>query len=161
MFRRESPGSADRTNRPTLSLAADGVGTVVNVEYRNEDEVEVFDKPINGRWVDYDVVAVRDRETFTLEVAELSELFWKLLRQTNPTFSGGGATYTPGSHLVTRGWMAIQTEDNGGVPVDLLYRYCHLQIETQSLAKTGLVTARFSGRKLYSNQNYGVFANVV
>lgn len=161
MFLRESAGVADRSNRPTLSLATHGIGTVISAEYRTEDDEEVFDKPVDGQWVDYSVHPQRDRELFTIELAEISEMFWKLLRRSNPTVSGGGATFELGAQLRTTGWMAIVAQDDNGDDIETLYRYCSVKISSHTFGKTGLVTARIEGRRLYAGAlNSGEWNNI-
>lgn len=161
MFLRESAGVADRDTKPTLVLSTHGIGTVISAEYRHEDDEEVFDKPVDGRWVDYEVYPQRDRELFTLELSELSELFWKLLRRTNPTLSGGSATFELGAALKTKGWLAVVAQDDNGDTIETVYRYCSLKISSHTFPKTGLVTARIEGRKLYAGAlNSGAWSNI-
>lgn len=161
MFLREAAGVADRTNKPSLSLSTHGIGTVTSAEYRTEDEEEVFDKPVDGRWVDYEVYPQRDRELFTLELSELSELFWKLLRRTNPTLSGGAATFELGAVPKAKGWLAVVAQDDNGDEIETVYRYCALKISSHTFPKTGLVTARIEGRKLYAGAlNSGAWSNI-
>lgn len=158
-FVRESSGVADKTTKPTFATS-DGIGVVNSVDYRNETEEAVFDEPVGGVWVDSDVKANRDRLTFTIEIGQLSELFWELLRNVSVTLSGGGAAYVPGSTVTHKGWLQIVSEDDEGDTTDTLEIWCSIMIDTHQFAKTGGVTARITGRKLYSTLNAGTFANI-
>lgn len=159
-FVRESSGVSDADNKPTFS-ASDAIGVVNSSTHRNENDFQVFDKPVGGTWVDSEVKASRDRETFTLEVGQVSELFWELVRNVNVTLSGGAASYVPGSKSVHKGWLQIVTVDDDGDTVDTLERWCHIYIDTATIPKGQLVTATINGRKLYSTENAGSFANIV
>lgn len=157
-FQREGSGSS-RTEKPGTWNDSHGIGVVVEVEHRIMRENEVFDKPIGGKWVDYNVIPNRDREEFTLTMSELSLLFWQLLRGTAAT----SGSYTPGAVAIARGWLKVQTHDQdsyAGTPLDVIDRWCHLDIETFTVPKTGIVQARIVGRKLYSTLNVGSFGTI-
>jgi hypothetical protein len=157
-FVREGEGGAARESKPS-SWNNYSLGTVTDLNWTNELDEIVFSKPIGGRWVDHDVIAQRDRQTFDLTLSELTPNFWKLLRAANPTLSGGTANYTPGETLVTRGWLQIQQYDNNGQRQDTVEIFCHLAITAQTIGD-GLIQARLTGRKLYSTLNSGTFENL-
>lgn len=158
LFVREGVSSAAREVKPA-SFTGASLGTVTDIAWNNEFEEHVFDKPIGGRWVDYDVICERDRLLFTLTIAELTPDFWKLLRAANPTLSAGGANYVPGSQLVSKGWLQVQQYTDGGARNDTLELFSHIKVETQEFGR-GLIQARLTGRKLYSTLNSGTFENL-
>jgi len=157
-FAREGEGGAARETKPS-SWTGFSLGTVTDLNWTNEPDEIVFSKPVGGRWVDQDVIAQRDRQTFDLTLSELSQNFWKLLRADNPTITGGAASYVPGRTMITRGWLRLEQFDNAGLRNDTVEMFCHLTITTQTIGD-GLIQARLSGRKLYSALNSGTFENL-
>lgn len=157
-FRREGAGSS-QTVRPTLS-APDQIGTVLSVSGAPEIEEAVFDKPIGGKWVDYEALNQRDREVFTVVVSELSELFWELIRRTLVTLAGGAGIYTPGTTVTTRGWFRLFITDEQVRTIDDVYMWCKADIVAHELPQLGYVQATFTLRKLYSDQATGSLANI-
>lgn len=159
-FRREAAGSCDQSNRPTLN-SNDLMGTVLTVAVAKEAEEAVFEKPVGGVWVDYDAVNQRDRETVTITCNELSEAFWELTEAVSVTLSGGGASYTPGSTITTKGWLRVVYTDDSNDTINDVYRWVKLDVQTSDFPQTGYVQATFTARKLYSAQATGTFSNIV
>lgn len=150
--------SDDSTTKPSFT-AAHSLGTVTNVDYDVQDDEVVFEKPIDGRLRDVEVLAQRDRELVTLTISELTPEFWKILRGTNPTLSGGAASYVPGSTLITKGWLQVQQYDEDDQLLDVVDRFVRIKLRPQSFS-TGLATATFECRKLHSALNGGAFSNI-
>jgi hypothetical protein len=144
---------------PSFS-GSDDIGTVLSVSVTREGEEAIFEKPVNGKWVDYDAVNQRDREITTVTVGELSELYWELVRGVNVTLSGGGATYTPGSTVTCKGWFQLIITDDSGATIDTVSRWCKVDINSAENPQTGYNQAVFTIRKLYSAANTGTFANI-
>ena len=165
-FRREGAGCS-QTVKPSLS-ASDLIGTVISVSVAKEAEEAVFEKPIGGKWVDFDARNQRDRETITVTCNELSELFWELTQAVSVTLSGGGASYVPGSTITTKGWFRIVTTDDSAATINDAYTWCKVDITTSDFPQTGFVQATFTIKKLYAHApgaegtplNSGTFSNI-
>lgn len=157
-FRAETAGCT-QTVRPTLS-DSDLIGTVLSVSLAKEPEEAIFDKPVGGKWVDWDAVNQRDREVFTVTVGELSQMFWDLLRSSTTT------SYVPGSTITKKGWLQIITKDDSDDTIDDLRIWTKADITTHEMPQTGYVTAQITFRKLYSGTssvplNIGTLTNIV
>lgn len=157
-FVREGVAGAARETKPS-SWTAYALGTVTNYSNSTPNDPIVVDRPVDGRWVDYDVIVERDRQTGTLTISELSAELWKLVGRTNPTLSSGAADYTLGDSTQVKGWMQIQIRDQNGELQNTIEMFCYVEIETQDYGR-GTVTATLSFRRLLSTLNSGSFANL-
>ena len=155
-FRPSGAGSS-QTVKPSLN-SSDDIGTVLSISTSIEREEAVFEKPVSGKWVDYDAVNQRQREITTVTVGELSETFWELYR--GATFTLPGGTYTPGSTVTFKGWFEVILTDDSNTTLDTVDRWCKIDITSVEHPQTGYNQAVFTVRTLYSAVATGTFANI-
>ena len=162
-FRREGAGCS-QTSRPTLGTS-DEIGQVLSVSGARESEEVVYEKEVNGVWVDYWSANQRDRQAYTITLNDTNPLFWELVEAVDPTWTLGGsgysASFTDTHRSVTMvGWLRLLYTNLAGSTVADIYRWVKLDMESWDLPQTGLVNPTFTAKVLYSSLAQGSFANV-
>ena len=161
-FRRQSTPpdtSCTQTVRPTLS-SGDLIGTVTSVSVSTEAEEAVFEKPVSGKWVDYDARNQRDRQTWTINLSELSPLFWELAVSHSTTLGSPPTTVTPGATVTHKGWLRLVTSDDSSATVSDMYMWCKVDMPSAEFPQTGFVTATITAKKLYSASNTAALGTI-
>ncbi len=141
------------------------LGNAVSVEYNTDPGNEVLQVPgAHGRFVDHTVFATQDTETFTLNVNQLTEPFFKMLRRANYPIVAGAVTFKPGYAtgatpssplaVIGQGWLRIEHKNQHGVLIERLDRFVYLEVPRQNVAK-GVANVAFNGRRLDSTLHVG------
>jgi len=157
-FRREGAGCS-QTAKPTFSNA-DWLGTAAEISWSAEREPVVHERTINGIWVDYEMLPLRDRQIITVTFSELSEIAWELLFGTAVALAGGSGTFTPGDSVSGNGWLKIEGLSTKNTPAFTFETWAHAEIDSLDFPRDNLVNVPIRFRKLYSTLNTGSLDNV-
>jgi len=160
-FRPEGTGSLQTTSpAPTCASSTYFMGTCLSVSIAKESEEAVFEKPVGGKWRDYDAVNQRDRETWTFNLNEVSPLFWELCWSHQTALAGGAATVTPGAVVTRKGWVEVVSKDDAATTIADVKFWAKLDLPSVDFPQTGYVSPTFTARKLYAAAATGTLASV-
>jgi hypothetical protein len=154
----QSATSSQEANPPAMT-AENYLGTVLTIAGAREYEEAIFETPIGGKWVDYDSVNQRDRETITITLNEVSPFYAELMEATaGPYITAGSAiSFIPGKQVTNRGWLYYVSSDDASSKVHEVYRWVKLDLPAWEFPQTGYINPVFVARVLYSSKAYGNF----